>query len=129
MSLVQDTETLLADAVYTLTYSTLNAMANGGAFKVTYPPEVEYSGTLSTCEVAYSGITYTMSSCSVDTTTRVITVAGGFTPSVPLGGSIAIKLGLITNPEMQYATTFSILSYTADNFLYEVDEVISGLIP
>jgi hypothetical protein len=129
MTLSQDTETLLADAVYSLTYTTMNPMANGGAFKVTYPPEVEYSGTLSTCSVVHSGTTYTMSSCSVDTATSTITVAGGFTPSVAKGDSITINLGLITNPEMQYATTFSILSYTADNFLYEVDEVVSGLIP
>ncbi len=45
-------------------------------------------------------------------------------------GSISIILGPITNPPDDTSSeTFTLISYTADNFLYTIDEIDGGLIP
>jgi len=86
----------LADATYTLTYTAINPMTSGGSFKVTYPPDVTFSGTFATCTVTHSTGTYTMTGCTSSGSDLFITT--GFTPNVAAGDSISINIGLITNP-------------------------------
>lgn len=105
-------------------------MASGGAFYITYPSDVAVS-SLTTCSVTYSSVTYTMSSCSVNTGSRVIKVGGGFSTAVTAGGSIDILLSPITNPVTSATTpgTFTLVSYTDTTYTYTIDQITSGLVP
>lgn len=65
----------------------------GANFKVTYPSIVTVAGPL-TCTV--NGVAIT--SCTVSGTT--ISLVGGFTNTVAIGGSVAIVITSIKNPEI-----------------------------
>jgi hypothetical protein len=96
-SLTQTSMALATATTYTITYSTMNAHTAGGSFTITAPSTVTLPSSLSTCNVVYSGTTYTMDACSISGS--VIYVKGStFTPAIAKGDSISIVLSLITNP-------------------------------
>ncbi|CDW77580.1 UNKNOWN [Stylonychia lemnae] len=130
-SLDQAIYTLSTATTYTITYTTMNAMAAGGAFKVTYPSTVSSDGSITTCNVIYSSVTYSMSGCTVDTTNKIISIPTGFTQAVAKGDSIKVQFGPITNPSTNKPTTssFSIQSYTSSTFVYTFDLATTDLLP
>ena len=97
-SLSQTSEALSTATTYTIQYASMNAMASGSAFEITYPSIVSISGSLTTCTVTYNAVTYTMTGCFVDTSNKKIYVKGGFDIAVSAGNTIAIALAPITNP-------------------------------
>ena len=110
-SLSQSTTALNTTAVYTVTYTNINAMPSGASFLITYPSMISPSTTLSTCSVTVNNVQYSMS-CTVSSNT--IKVYGGLTTAVAAGSSISISLGSITNPvtEIVTPTSMSVTSYT-----------------
>lgn len=65
-------------------------MASGGTFIINYPSTVTAASTLTTCKVTYSGVTYSMTGCTVDTSAKTIKVKTGFNTAVSAGGSVSI---------------------------------------
>jgi hypothetical protein len=59
-------------------------MPSGSAFSITYPSTISVTG-ITTCDVIYGGVTYSMTGCSVDTTSRSIYVEDGFNTAVTAG--------------------------------------------
>lgn len=107
---------------YTITYTAINPMPSGSAFLITYPATVSPASSLTTCQVIYSGVTYLMSGCTVDTSTKTIYIPTGFSSTVSIGGSIKIILSPITNPIDSLNTdTFTLTSYTSSAYLYSID--------
>jgi len=84
-SLSQEVLTLSTATTYTITYTTMNAMASGGSFKVTYPSSVTPGSSITTCNVIYNSVTYAMSGCTLDTTNSIISIPTGFTQAVAKG--------------------------------------------
>ena len=123
-SLTQAVQTLATATTYTITYTAINKMAAaGGAFKITYPSTVTPGASMTTCNVIYNSVTYPMSTCTVDTTAKTITISNGFTSTVAAGDQIQVQFGPITNPSTQNGATasFSILSYTSSALTYTID--------
>jgi hypothetical protein len=65
-----------ATTTYTITYSTMNAMASYPAWVITYPSSVTVPTKLTTCNVVYAGITYAHS-YTINTSQRTIKIYAG----------------------------------------------------
>ncbi|CDW83721.1 UNKNOWN [Stylonychia lemnae] len=127
----QTDKTLSTATTYTITYTTMNAMRTGGSFKITYPTSVSSNGYISTCNVIYNSVTYSMSGCIIDTSARIISIQSGFSQAVAKGDNISVQFGPLINPSTNKLTTnsFSIQSYTSSSYTYVYDMATSGLIP
>lgn len=111
-------------ATYNLTFYTVNAMASGSAFIITYPSIVSMptSKTFTTCYVMHLNIKYYFTSCTINTSTRKISLSGGFTAAVSAGAALIISIGPITNPESSLTlSTFTMTSYSDSTFTYTHD--------
>jgi hypothetical protein len=63
-----------------------------------------------------------MTGCTIDTLSRTIKVATGFTSVVAAGDSVAITIGTLANPVTQSNPgTFTLSSYTDSTLIYYID--------
>lgn len=72
-------------------------MPAGSSFLLEYPLTVTIPSDLTTCEITFNTVTYTMK-CPVDPDTRTIKIHTGLTVPIPEGSSLAIKFSPVTNP-------------------------------
>lgn len=77
-SLYQTSYTAGGSADYQIYYTTVNPLPAGASFKISYPSSVTPSSSLTDCYVIVDSITYSMT-CSVDTSTKTVSVSGGLT--------------------------------------------------
>jgi hypothetical protein len=117
-------------AIYTFTYYTINEMGVGACFNVTYPSYVSPELQLTTVQVVYKSQTYPMG-WSIDATLRNIQLKRGLPKLIPAGSKLQLIIGLLKNPESQLKTgeSFVITSFTDATFKYQIDQVVSGLVP
>lgn len=71
-----------------------------------------------------------MSSCTINTSSKTITLSQGFSALVAGGTSLVIRMGPISNPA-DYTNTdsFTLKSYTDNGLNFIIDQVVDGLIP
>ena len=75
-------------------------MPGSSSFILTYPTIVSAATTLTSCSVTYNNVLYVMQ-CFVLTGSRTIKMlsgGSGLTVPIPIGGTLTIKIGPITNP-------------------------------
>jgi hypothetical protein len=76
-------------------------MPSGSSFLITYPPTVQPPVTLTTCEIAYKGISYSLYACAVDLDNSLISISGGFNAAVDEFTELAITFGPVITPISQ----------------------------
>ena len=89
-------------------------------FEVTFPSTISIENPLTTCEVEYNSITYTMTCAQAG---NVISLTNGLTVSVGSGEVLKLRIGIVTNPVIQVSDygTFELVSYTDVTFAYQID--------